>query len=134
MDSDKKNNSLIFKIFDGKNFREWKELMILFLMGLGLWTVVSNKFEESKTDEDSKPELALLEKKMKAYAILSLNLTSSCRDCLRDLPNQDPASAWEAILKKFEARTPLDKLMALDELISFALDPNDIPDSLSRFK
>ena len=126
-----KSGQLIFHVFDGKNFREWKETIMLFLMGLGLWNLVQGFEPVGKTRTDT---LEVEEKKQKAYAILSLNLSSSCRDCLRDLTRPDPCLAWKSILKKFESKRPLDKLMALDELLSFALDEKDIPASLSMFK
>jgi len=141
MDFTKKerNNSLIFNIFDGKNFREWKELMILFLMGCGLWNLVNRSLESES--EEFKAEVAtregtleFQEKKQKAYAILSLNLSSSCRDCIRALDGTDPAAAWEAIVRKFEGKTPLDNLLALDELLAFTLSCDDIPGSISKFR
>ena len=89
--------------------------MILFLMGLNLWNIVQG-FEHAKKGEKMEFEA----RRQQAYAILSLNLSSSCRDCLRDLEGPDPSLAWNAIVKKFQSKSPLSKLMMLDELISFA--------------
>ena len=127
MDKDRQN-TLVFNVFDGKNFREWKETMMLFLMGLGLWIFFLGfkKPDSEITDFE--------QKKQKAFAIVSLNLSSSCRDCLCNIEDHDPAVAWETLLRKYERKTPPDKLMALEELLDFILDQNDIPGSISRFK
>ena len=131
MEAEPRSNPVVFKVFDGKNFREWKEMMMLFLMGLGLWITVEG-FELLSKDEIESTAFEL--KKQKAFAIISLNLSSSCRDCIRNSPDKNPASAWALILAKYEGKTPLDKLMALDELLAFILNPNDIAGSISQFK
>ena len=101
-------NGLIFRIFDGKDFQGWKEVIILFLMGLNLWNIVQG-FEQAKKGEKAEFEA----RRQKAYAVLSLNLSDSCRDCIRDLEGPDPVLAWGAILKRFESGTPLNVFSCL---------------------
>ena len=50
------------------------------------------------TDPGDKKTTDQLQRRQKAFAIIALNLSRSCRDCFSHLESKDLKEAWEAAL------------------------------------
>jgi hypothetical protein len=89
MDGLSVQNPVIFNVFEGEDFEAWAEEIMLMLNGHGLMgggvrvrTIAElTKMRTRKTIEAESCEW----KRQQAYAVISLNLSKSCRDCLRHL-------------------------------------------------
>ena len=95
------SKSVIFNVFTGVDFESWLEEMTLMLMALDLWGVVTGEEKPPKSSEAIELIKSYAQRKQKAFAVISLNLSTSCRDCLRQLEGNDPRQAWESIQRRF---------------------------------
>jgi hypothetical protein len=100
--------------------------MELVLMANDLWNLV-----DPEEGADSGDKKALASRMQKAYALIALNLSRSCRDCLRHLKTKDPRAAWAAVLQRFEKSNPMTKMSLLDLLLG--LKCVDIMSYISSF-
>jgi hypothetical protein len=71
-------------------------------------------------------------RKQRAFAIIALNLSRSCRDCLRHLNSRDPKEAWGAVLARFEQTSAATKMALLDSLLGLRCG-NSVLDYVSKF-
>jgi hypothetical protein len=84
--------------------------MTLVLLAGNVWCFIAG--------EDQGDKKAVKHRKQRAFAILALNLSRSCRDCLRHLDSRDSKEAWHAIMARFERTTPATKMAVLDSLLN----------------
>jgi hypothetical protein len=69
---------IVFNQYNGTgSFQSWKEEIRLVLMANDLWCFIDGSDQGDKKMADTHSN--------KAYAIIALNLSRSCRDCLRSL-------------------------------------------------
>jgi hypothetical protein len=106
------------------SFQHWKEEMTLILIANDMWGFIDG--------EDLGEKKTLESRKQRAFAILSLNLSRSCRDCLRHLESRDPKEAWNAIIARFERTTAASKMATLDSLLNLRCG-DSVLDYVSQF-
>ena len=110
--------------FKGNNFDEWKEEIQLHLMRKNLWNLVTRMEEEPA---DAKEKLKFMACSQEAYALISLSICSSHRDCLRRMgDNYDPADAWNAVLQHFGPTSAISQTLLLFQLLSLSQGSNDL--------
>ena len=115
MESSHPVKNIVFNQFDGTDgtFPAWKEEMELVLMANDLWCLVDPVEAEEVGDKKT-----VSSRTQKAFALIALNLTRSCRDVIRQLKSKDPRAAWIAVVKRFDRVTPVSKMALLDALLS----------------
>ena len=105
--------------------------MKLKLMALNLWRLVQKK---EKEPEDENLKEVFEARKERAYALISLSLSPTYRDCLRDLEEPDPHEAWTIIQRNYENPTPETKSALLKTLIkSKCSDDGKVAEYVSEF-
>jgi hypothetical protein len=105
------SKGVVFNKYDGTgSFQSWKEEMQLMLMANDLWGFVDGTDSGDKKSADSR--------RQKAYAVIALNLSHSCRDCLRSLDSQDPKEAWGAVIARFDKPSASAKMALLDSVLN----------------
>jgi hypothetical protein len=116
---------IVFHQYDGTgNFQQWKEEMTLVLLANDMWCFIEGEdLGEKKTVEN---------RKQRAFAYIALNLSTSCRDCLRHLGSRDPKEAWKAVLARFERTTAASKMAVLDSLLNLRCGDSNL-DYISQF-
>lgn len=120
------SKGLIFNVFDGGNFTAWSEEIMLVLMAMGLWEIVYwDETGTEKEEEGGSKGRKLAWKPQQVYAIISLYLALSCRDCIRHLGDCDPRKAWEAVQKRFGQPTAATKIILLDKFLNLRCALND---------
>ena len=90
-------------------FRVWKERMELQLMSNGLYSGLLD-------DEDPGDKKTIVARSLACYAIISINLTDSCRDVIRRLKPKDPKACWEALVAEYDQINPTTTMILLDGL------------------
>jgi hypothetical protein len=111
--------------YDGTgDFQQWKEEVILVLLANDMFCFVNGTDPGNKKTADSR--------KQRAFAIIALNLSRSCRDCLRHLNSHDPKEAWDAVLSRFEQTSAATKMAVLDSLLGLRCG-NSVLDCVSKF-
>jgi hypothetical protein len=78
-------------------------------MANGLWG-----FIEGEDTGDKKTQAT---RSLAAFAIISINLTDSARNVVRQLGSRDPKEVWNALLAEFDQSTPATKMALLDFLL-----------------
>ena len=102
---------VVFNQYDGTgSFQQWKEELTLVLLANDMWCFIEGTDPGDKKTSD--------QRKQRAFAIIALNLSRSCRDCLRGMDTKDPKEAWNAVLSRFEQTTPATKMVVLDALLN----------------
>jgi hypothetical protein len=103
---------VVFNQYDGTGgFQQWKEELTLILLANDMYCFIDGS-EQALGDKKT-----LDYRKQRAYAIIALNLSRSCRDCLRHVVSRDPKEAWEAVLARFEQTSASTKMAVLDTLL-----------------
>jgi hypothetical protein len=107
----KGSRNMVFNQYDGMgNFRQWKEEMTLVLLANDMWCFIKREdMGDKKTQEF---------RKQRAFAIIALNLSRSCRDCLRHLASRDPKEACHSVLARFEQTSAATKMAVLDSMLT----------------
>ena len=119
------------RVFDGTDVRGWQEETKLKLMALNLWRIVQRK---EKEPTDGQLLEAFEARKERAFAIISLSLSPTCRDCLRDLEEPDPHEAWNLIESNYNNPTPETKSALLKTLVkSKCYDDGQVAEHMSEF-
>ena len=76
---------------------------------------------------DAKEKLKFMARSQEAYALISLSICSSHRDCLRRMgDNYDPADAWNAVLQHFGPTSAISQTLLLFQLLSLSQGSNDL--------
>jgi hypothetical protein len=102
---------VVFNQYDGTgSFQQRKEELTLVLLANDMWCFIEGTDSGDKKTSD--------QRKQRAFAIIALNLSRSCRDCLRGMDTKDRKEAWDAVLSRFEQTTPATKMAVLDALLN----------------
>lgn len=82
---------VVFNQYDRTgSFQQWKEELTLVLLANDMWCFIEgSEPSDKKTSE---------QKRQRAFAIIALNLSRLCRDCLRTMETTDPKEAWDAVM------------------------------------
>ena len=98
---------------------------------LNLWRLVQKK---EKEPEDENLKEVFEARKERAYALISLSLSPTYRDWLRDLEEPDPHEAWTIIQRTYENSTPEIKSALLKTLIkSKCSDDRKVAEYVNEF-
>jgi len=102
---------VVFNQYDRTgSFQQWKEELTLVLLANDMWCFIEgSEPSDKKTSE---------QKRQRAFAIIALNLSRSCRDCLRTMETTDPKEAWDAVMSRFEQSSAATKMAVLDALLN----------------
>lgn len=116
---------IVFNLYDGTgSFQQWKEEMTLVLLANDMYCFIEGTDTGDKKTSDYR--------KQRAFALIALNLSRSCRDCLRHLESRDPKQAWEAVLARFERTSAAAKMAVLDTLLNLRCGESML-DYVSKF-
>ena len=78
-------------LFDGQSIesRELQEQIELHLMANGLYSGILD-------DQDQGDKKTIVARSLACYAVISINLSDSCRDVIQRLKTKDPKACWDA--------------------------------------
>ena len=102
-------------------------------MSQDLWGIVTGREQEPVDAENPMILSRFNARRERAFAIINLALTPTCRDCIRHLDTEDPKEAWRAVLARFEKETPETKMTLLHNLLLLRCEPRCTNRYLSEF-
>jgi hypothetical protein len=73
-------------------------------------------------DQDQGDKKTIAARSLACYAVISINLSDSCRDVIRRLKTRDPKACWDALAAEYDQANPTTTMILLDGLLDLKCD------------